>query len=164
MEIKLKDILLVVAGGGIAYYILSTYQKRKNEQSNEIEPTPTPVEESKTTYDEVVVRPFPIVKYKVIEPISVQWGLDGGASGTKTFNVGDIVITKRKSAGTLVTYTTLEGKAPDFEMVGQFWLELPLEKLEEVEVVVESPQAIPFTGVDNFFKGHSQNCSGLNCV
>ena len=146
MEKQTKNILLVVGGAAVLYLI---YKLMKGKEA--------PATDVESVVDGVIDRPFPIVKYRFIQPHSVEWFSSPTSKGTKTFQIGDIVETKRMSGGTLVTYTTLNGTAPDFDIDGQPWLEIPLDKLEEVVTM-------NFTGIDNFFKGHSQNCSGLNCA
>jgi hypothetical protein len=158
MEKQTRNILLLVIAGGLGYYLWQNYKKKQEEDLEDaLEDMEENEEESVTYVDEVIDRPFPVVTYKFIQPHSVEWFSSPTSKGTKTFQIGDIVETKRKSGGTLVTYTTLNGTAPDFDIAGQPWLEIPLDKLEEVVTM-------SFTGIDNFFKGHSQNCSGLNCV
>jgi hypothetical protein len=147
MEKQTKNILLVVGGAAVLYLI---YKLMKGKEA--------PATDVESVVDGVIDRPFPIVKYRFIQPHSVEWFSSPTSKGTKTFQIGDVVETKRQSGGTLVTYTSLDGTAPDFEMIGTVWLEIPIDKLEEVSTTTN------FTGIDNFFKGHSQNCSGLNCA
>jgi hypothetical protein len=153
---KQTKILIGLGIIGIAVYYF--YRKSFKNGVQQV-----PKEESQgesTSYvDGVIERPFPIVKYKFVKPFSVNWFSTPTIKGTKTFNIGDVIETKmnREFGNSLVTYTQLNGTAPDFDMDGQPWLEIPINVLEEVNTQ-------NFTGNNNFFATHSQNCSGLNCA
>ncbi len=158
-----NKVLLAIGIGGLAYYI---WKKTKNKPISE--PAPEPVMPSELSYD---VNSKPKVAYDFIEPHTIELrDYMQQVIGTKTFNKGDIIITRERTPSPTerlvdckCTYTTIDGQAPDFDMVGQNWYEIPLSKLSRLDDTYFYDSK-GFTGSENFFKGHSQNCSGLNCV
>jgi hypothetical protein len=79
--------------------------------------------------------------YKVIKETIVSYGSNANptAKYSKTFNVGDTFVGDFYPHDTPIdktkVYTTAGGTAPDFYVLGQQWLAIPIENVQETSLL-----------------------------
>jgi len=139
---KTNTILLVALGGVIIYFITRNKTQAQSNTSNQggdgktpINPTPTNTTSNTT----------PIAgRYKVKESFSGKYAISPTATGVFSFVVGDLIEASPNPHANGKLYTTITGSLPMYDVIGQKWIEVPLDKVElvlkESEMREEKPK------------------------